>query len=313
MELLGSYGLLNTVAGAASQLFGASLILAFVRLSQPARKGHSVTLALLLCFSSFSYVIYILAYVGRDGIIYWLMTAFAVYFVFRSHVAAHLRMQIIQAGLFVAILLMIPLFAITKARFIDSDYGIMWSLLDYFGSQLNTFSDYSSIDRPLTYGASNFPMFTYMICKATLIQDCVKWEEVKYLVFDQYLAQGKEPWLFGTYVSDFVGDFGYIGTLILLSSFSSICYRVCNKNNGKKSINIGQLFLIIFLFLVPYWGVFYFRFSIANAFILINLIFIIFVALLQRPFFVSVKKVIRNDKSKFLTSQISSNQSKDKH
>ena len=40
--------------------------------------------------------------------------------------------------------------------------------------------------------------------------------------------------------------------------------------------------MVMFFFLVPYWGVFYFRFSIANGFIVVNLAFISFVWLLQK-------------------------------
>jgi hypothetical protein len=178
--------------------------------------------------------------------------------------------------------MMTPLLVITIARFINSDYGIWWSVLDYFGSQLNTFSDYSSIDRPVTLGASNFPMFKYALCKATFTHDCIKWEDLKPVVFEQYLAQGKEPWLFGTYVSDFVGDFGHLITLLIFSIFALICRVVCNSNDVVRPMTLPRLLLGLFLYLVPYWGVFYFRFSIVNGFIVVNILFVLFVFILQR-------------------------------
>ncbi len=35
-------------------------------------------------------------------------------------------------------------------------------------------------------------------------------------------------------------------------------------------MTVARMLLVMFLFLVPYWGVFYFRFSIINGFIVVN-------------------------------------------
>jgi hypothetical protein len=282
MEILGSYGLFNTLAGAASQLFGASLVMACVRLSQRKARDRNMLRALLLILASLSYVVYILAYVGRDGVVYWLMTALAVFLVFRMHMPAYLRRQVVIVGTAIGTVMMLPFIAITTARFVDSDYGTAWSILDYFGSQIHTFSDYSSIDRPLTLGIMNFPMFLGAACSLTVGVGCENWEELKPLIFDQYLAQGKEPWLFGTYVSDFVGDFGYLGTLALLSVFALVCHLACRTRSGRHPMTITRLLLVLLCFLVPYWGIFYFRFSIINGFIVVNLAFILGVSWLQR-------------------------------
>ena len=281
MEVLGSYGIFNTFAGAASQLFGASLVLACVRLSQHDKRGRNLLRAYLLIFASLSYVIYILAYVGRDGVVYWLMTALAVFIVFRGHMPAHLRRRIITLGTAMGALMLLPFIAITAARFVDTDYGSAWSILDYFGSQIKNFGDYSTLDRPLTFGIMNFPMFVGAACSVSGTVGCESWEDLKLIIFDQYLAQGVEPWLFGTYVSDFVGDFGYLGTLVLLSIFALVCRAAC-RTRERRPMTITRLLLVFFLFLVPYWGVFYFRFSIINGFIIVNLGFIGFVWLLQK-------------------------------
>ena len=47
-------------------------------------------------------------------------------------------------------------------------------------------------------------------------------------------------------------------------------------------MTLPRLLLILFLFLVPYWGVFFFRFSIVNGFIIVNLIFFLMVHAIQR-------------------------------
>lgn len=280
MELLGSYGLANTFAGAAAQLFGASLVFAGIRLAQSNGHRRSISRACLLVVASLSYVVYILAYVGRDGVVYWLMTALAVFLVFRGHISPRLRRKILVLGTAIGAVIMVPFIAITLARFVDSEYGSAWSILDYFGSQIHNFSDYSSIDRPMTYGMMNFPMFISAACSLVGI-DCESRDSLMEFVFAQYLDQNKQPWLFGTYVSDFVGDFGYLGALALITALALLTHALCRTRGGRRPLTLARLLLIMFLFLVPYWGVFYFRFSIVNGFIVVNLAFICFVWLVQ--------------------------------
>lgn len=234
----------------------------------------------VLIAASLSYVVYILAYVGRDGVVYWLMTALAVFMIFRSHIPGHLRQKIVSLGTTLGAVMLLPFLLITVARFADWDHGTAWSFLEYFGAQIHTFSDYSSIDRPVTLGTMNFSMFLTAGCSMMGLK-CDDWSVLKEFIFEQYLAQGKEPWLFGTYVSDFVGDFGFAGTLLALSLFALICHFVCDRRSGRHPLTLSRLLLIVFLFLVPYWGIFYFRFSIINGFIVVNLAFIFFVRLLQ--------------------------------
>jgi hypothetical protein len=281
IEVLGSYGLANTFAGLAAHLFGASLVFAGIRLAQPEGRGRSISRAILLILASLSYVVYILAYVGRDGVVYWLMTALAVFLVFRGHIVPRLRSKILVLGAAIGTLIMVPFIAITLARFVDSEYGSAWSILDYFGSQIQNFSDYSSIERPVTSGMATFPLFISAACSAVGFE-CESWESMKEFVFAQYLVQDKQPWLFGTYVSDFVGDFGYFGALGLVAALALLTHALCRTNGGRRPLTLARLLLIMFLFLVPYWGVFYFRFSIVNSFIVVNLAFICFVSVTQR-------------------------------
>lgn len=280
MELMGSFGLFNTFAGAASQLFAVSLVLACVRLAQPAGSGRSMARAGVLIAASLSYVVYIFAYVGRDGVVYWLMTALAIFLIFKAHIPDALRKKIIALGTTLGAVMLFPFLLITVARFADWDHGTAWSFLEYFGAQIHTFSDFSSIERPLTLGVMNFSMFIGAGCSVVGLE-CEDWNSLKDFVFDLYLAQGKEPWLFGTYVSDFVGDFGFVGALVALSLFALICHFVCNRRGGRQPLTLSRLLLIVFLFLVPYWGIFYFRFGIINGFIVVNLAFVLFVRLLQ--------------------------------
>jgi hypothetical protein len=284
LEVLGSYGLINTIAGMGSHLFAASLVMAFIRLCQPRGEGYSLPRAILLVLASLSYVIYILAYVGRDGAIYWLMTALLVFIIFRAQLPTGLRRRIVIVGASLGGLLLLPIVAITVARFASGESGLGGGLWDYFGIQINNFSDYSRIDRPVTYGAMSFPLFKGVFCSIMGSIRCETWDDIKPFIFDHYLAQGMQPWLFGTYVSDFVADFGYVGTAIVLTVFAPLCHRACVGRDSQGQMSLSRLLMIIFLFLTPYWGVFYFRFGIINPFLVVNILFIFLVWGIQLVF-----------------------------
>lgn len=270
---LGQYGILNTFASACAQLFVPTLTFGFIRLASEKLIWRAYTLFTV----SLSYVIYILAYVGRDGVVYWFMSFILLYYIFKPHLAKRLKKKIINLTIILLSVILVPFAYITSTRFSESTRGILTSLFEYFGLQIQNFGDYSSLDRPLTLGMQNFPIFYEWGCNI-LVLSCEKFINIKTETFQIYLDQNKEPWLFATFISDFIGDFGLSGTIFVVILFSLICYIVCtNKNLNMKNITVARLLLIIFLFEVPYWGVYYFRFSISNGYIVVNLFFIFFV------------------------------------
>lgn len=280
-EIFASYGIVNTIAGMGSHLFAFSMVMAFIRLSQPQGAGFNPLRATLLLIASLSYVIYILAYVGRDGSIYWLMTALLLYVVFRPQLRFRERRWIITAGSILGALVLLPIVIITIGRFAQGSGGLGEGFWEYFGAQIRNFSDYSSIYRPPTYGSMNFPIFWESLCPIFSESPCVDLDKIAPHIQAQYLAQGQPPWLFGTYVSDFVADFGFTGALLFLSGFALICHRACVGRNGAGQMTLARLLMVLFLFLTPYFGVFYFRFGIINSFLLINLLVITLVWVLQ--------------------------------
>jgi oligosaccharide repeat unit polymerase len=281
MERLAAYGLVNTFAGHASHLFTASLALAFLRLSATERAGRNLTRAVLLVCASLSWVVYVLAYAGRDGVIFWSMNAVALYFLFRLRMAPSDRARIVGIAPVVGAVLFVPIFIITVARSFMGDGGGFWSLFEYFGAQVQNFSDYSSLDRPQTNGLGTLPLFYAQACNLIGAQ-CETWSDIQGEVFEAYLSQGKEPWLFGTFVSDLVGDFGYVGTLIAVCLFAIVARSVCGYKRRGRSLSLSRLFTILLLFQIPFWGVFYFRFAIANGYLVVNAVLCLVVLLLER-------------------------------
>ncbi len=278
--LLGSYGVFNTLAGLVSHLFTASLVLAILRLGPSKKEGRDPIRAIVLLFSSLSYVIYILAYVGRDGIVFWGMNAAMVFLVFRHHLSIGDKGKLYGLFIFLMALLALPFVVITVSRFFDSDTNGFLSILEYFGSQISNFSDYFVIERPMTFGLQNFSLIYGIGCDF-VGATCPTFSDIKEVVFYEYLKQDKAPWLFATFVSDLAADFGYVGALFMVLVLSFISRKASSYKSEGKCLTLARLLLILFLFNIPYWGVFYFRLGISNAAIVANLFFIYFVALVH--------------------------------
>jgi hypothetical protein len=281
MAAMGELGLLNTVASAGAHLFVPSMVFALLRISPTEEQGRNVGRAVFLFLCSLSYVFYVLAYVGRDGVVYWSMMAALLIALFWPYFLRQDKVRVIRLGGLIFLVIFIPFANISVARFWDVDQGGISPFFEYFGAQLVNFSDYSSMDRPVTYGAMSLPLFYEKVC-LLVTTNCEPWSEIRLFVFEDYLLQGKAPWLFGTFLSDFAADFGFTGGFAILLFFAALCAPLCTRSRGKERLTASRFLMIIFLFQIPYWGVFYFRFSTINSYMVNNLAFIFVLASLQR-------------------------------
>lgn len=237
MAVLGSYGWMNTLAGVGAQLFVLSLVFSFVRMAPSGYGFRNIGRASILFITSLSYPIYIMAYVGRDGVIFWVMTVLILYIIFYPHLSGMDRARLRRLAYIICLILFVPFASITASRFFGEGQMGVGSLFQYFGGQIQNFSDYSSFGRPLTYGVSSFPMFSSAGC-SLLDLDCANWDEIKPAVFKDYLDAGIEPWLFGTFVNDFAGDFGLMGAFGVCAIFSLFVSRVCRGGNAGIRLSL---------------------------------------------------------------------------
>jgi hypothetical protein len=280
MAAMGEYGLLNTLASAGAHLFVPSMVFALLRISPTKEQGRNVGRAAVLFLCSLSYVFYVLAYVGRDGVVYWSMMAALLIALFWPYFLGRDRVRVIRLVGLLLLVILIPFANISISRFLDVDQGGMSPFFEYFGAQIANFSDYSSMDRPVTHGAISFPLFYEKVC-LLVATNCEPWVEIRPSVFEEYLMQGKAPWLFGTFLSDFAADFGFGGSVAILLFFAVLCAVLCARFRRGERLTISRFLMIVFLFQIPYWGVFYFRFATINAYLVNNLAFILVLASLQ--------------------------------
>jgi len=235
----------------------------------PINGKRNVYKASLMLISSLSFVVYVLAYAGRDGVVYWLMSYVFCFLLFRNFLAIHDLKRIKQFFVLVFAILMIPFSLISVSRFSEMTGGTLFWIINYAGQQLRNFSNHYQIEAPLQYGKHSVPII-YDFLKVVGFDTSTKVDTD--IFFSYFLIEGVEPWVFTTFIGNFMYDFGKIFTLLILC-IMSLATRNLLKNVSRTGVfEFSNLLLFILLYQVVYWGVFYFRLYVANYYILFVII-----------------------------------------
>jgi oligosaccharide repeat unit polymerase len=286
--VIGAFGIINSIFSLIANLFLLSILFSFINFAQGPKYRIR---AYLLLISSLSYVVYISAYVGRDGTVYWLMTFLFLFLLMKDFLNNTVKKQIIKLSFLITLIILIPFIIISIARFGSSNFGTIWYLVIYMGQQINNFNDAYQVHAPINYGRSVFPVFLDWIEKIGIyVPNSSSYLDTK----SYYLNMNVLPWLFKTYLGDLLDNFGRIGTIVFLIISSFVSKIILRKVNRTGSFSISNLILFILLYQIVLWGVFYFRQSTANYYLLaMILLFIIFKINFNKYNIVKVKK---NDK-----------------
>lgn len=272
-EILGGFGIVNSIFSLISNMFIIAIVYSFMNMI-PRNGKRNVIRAYLFLFSSFSYVIYILAYVGRDGVVYWIMSFVFCFLLFKDFLSKNDLRRLKRVFIYSLPAIVIMFMMISISRFSESNEGVAYNILHYTGQQIKTFNDRYTIDVPIQYGRGSFPVFIDFIEKVGFT---VKATPEKLEIFKYYLDYGVEPWKFSTFIGSFISNFGKIGTLIFLCVMSLLTRKIIKKTRKTRIFEFSNLLLFILLYQVVYWGVFYFRMYSANYYMLfIILLFILY-------------------------------------
>lgn len=229
-------GLLNTIASTAASFYNIALILSFVYLS----KGHRKILAGLLFVSSFSYVLNVFAYAGRDGVVFWVFSFFVTYLYFKDYLSGKIKKQIkkifailcaVGVGLFLAI---------SRDRFEDS---MMESFVSYYGQPYINFCFYCQDGFYYTPGL-DFPLFRELLGLPETPRDL--WQ-----------VGNSSSWTWGTLFRTFIENLGVVGAIILGLVVSVLVNKIIRR--GNKFDRLSSLFVLFMYLQVLMQGVFYFR------------------------------------------------------
>ncbi len=226
----------NTIASVSASLYTIALILFFIYRA----KGTNKKMSILLLASSFSYVFNVFAYVGRDGVVFWIFSFIGTYWLFRNYISSKDK-KTIRKYFNIFLIIAIPLFmAITFDRFSDNPLA---GIISYMGQSFPNFTLAYHADYPVS-GGNSFPLFK---------------EILGLPMTESYSGEfgGTVTWVFGTFLKSFLLNFDIIGTIILGLGMGLILKLTFRKNSSVFYFH--QLFIYFLYFQIFSQGVFYFR------------------------------------------------------
>jgi len=115
LEQMSRYGIINTFFSLVGNCFIFCQIAGLIELTSSTRKRTVLGYSLIL--SSLSYYVYILAFVGRDGFVYWTMSAIFSFLLVRHFLPKFERIRVILLFVIIEIIILIPFLEITNSRF----------------------------------------------------------------------------------------------------------------------------------------------------------------------------------------------------
>lgn len=262
-------GISNTIASVASSMYPFAIMLFYIYYI----KGKHPIKCLLLFISSSSNIFHVLTFVGRDGVVFWMLSFLSMHFFFRDYLNIYQRKTVRRVFIVAAIVALLPFIAISISRFssYSAENGTIKSILSYLGQMIPNYLLYFDIRMDhYNYGVS-FPLFWEITGQQQ--PTSVRW-----------MDGGTESNVFGTFLKSFNINFGVLGTLIVALIAGFLFLRVFNKR--KETFYFHQYFLYILYFKILSEGVFYFRDYTrgGNLFILICFLLFVVFSVIERYF-----------------------------
>ena len=234
-------GLLNTIASTSSSMYVFALLLFFIYLILGASKWRII----LLFISSLSNVVHVLAYVGRDGVVFWIFAFLYLYLFFSPFLRKESKTKIKKIAIISGGILLVPFMLISIGRFQDNT-GTLNSIVNYFGQPFIHGTLYFGLDNPPLDPGHSFPLF-YEFTGRHMPEGTGMWEE-----------GGTMSWVFGTFLKSLNESLGgFWGLLIFCLASATVFVSTFGKRISR--ISFSKLFIYILYFEVYSQGVFYFR------------------------------------------------------
>jgi len=300
MLKLSEYGLINTYFSLVANFFIFNLVFGFLELSL--NKKKNTIFGYFLVITSLSYYFYILAYVGRDGYVFWVMSTLFVFLFMRKFLSVKKQIEVTTLLVILYMILIIPFVQISDARFgsgqhssasqeeenavkggeeavltelRDGDNRLFYLIenaLSYTGQQVINFNTLYEINPPSRRGGENFPKIVMLLERAGLkISPIYNREEL----YDHFFEVGAVPWVFSTIIGSFVSDFGKYGAVLAVLIICLVNYFILYRYYKAEMLYVSDIMMFIISYQTVYWGIFYFRLYSANLYLICSIILVL--------------------------------------
>lgn len=239
----------NTIAGTAATFYSVQQLLFFIYIIREHRRSYVKWFNWLILLSSFSYPVFVLAYMGRDGVVFWIITFISMLLLFKNFIHEDLAMKIKKAALYIMLPFALVLVFITVGRFVvsgpEGGHGLLYSIFNYFGQGPVNFAEIYYTDiRAMGFGKNVLPLF---------FGD--QQVDLRYQL-NQY---GLVPWVFKTFVYNIYSDFGSFYTLLIGLGMALLYKFTFVEDRVKRTFSFQFVLLYTLFFTIYSQGLFYFR------------------------------------------------------
>ncbi|MDX1533036.1 MAG: O-antigen polymerase [Nitrosopumilaceae archaeon] len=262
----------STIAVGFASFYSTMHFLAFLVLRLRIFGKNTNRVSMLMFFSTFGYVTNVLAYAGRDGVIYWIMSIIFNYLLVKSLFGYSLPRKLKMLFICALLVLVIPFIAITVSRFGNESFFYVFY---YLSQQLPLFNDYFILDAPLYSGSRNFSEILNLFSQGEFNYE----RQFHYI----YINNGIMPWGFATLIGSFYMDFGSFGTLPFCGLIGTSVLILLKRNIGLGAlISFDFLFLYILHAQILFMGIFYFRYALSNNYLMVHILLYVVFFLLRK-------------------------------
>ncbi|MCD9464115.1 hypothetical protein CJF25_14165 [Photobacterium phosphoreum] len=233
-------GFINTFSGTVATFYTLPLFLFYFYLSIGKIK-------ITLFFASLSYPIFVLAYMGRDGALFWFFSNASLLLLFYRFINYKTLRVVKRILFFFSIIFLVVFLFVTFNRFGSIDDSLI-SIFSYLGQPILNLIKLFDLNIVHSNGNNSFNLFFHFFNSIDYKQQYL------YSLYDNI----ELSWTFGTILKNLYVDFGfYISLCILMVVFVIISFYRFKVNRGKVGI-IG-LFVFFCYSQIILQGVFYFR------------------------------------------------------
>lgn len=127
----------RTIACSSSYFYCYNILLFFYSL---AFRQDKKCLLILLVISSTSRIFHAFSYMGRDGLLFWILSFLFSFFVFKPYLNKKAKRLIRKVFYIFGTFAIALIGAISFSRFGESDEGLFWSLVSYLGQPIDNFA-----------------------------------------------------------------------------------------------------------------------------------------------------------------------------
>ena len=230
------------IAGA--QFYVIALYMFFVSLA----KGWKKIITILLLVGSFSFPLYCLSRMGRDGVVFWAINTLLLFNMFKKTINEETRKKLSIGISVFSIIVLVFLLVISTVRF-SSSYFIEGTV-GYIGQSVPNFS--ILFGSPVDYSLTMFPgLYSMLGIRFT--------NYANLLVKNGYYDLTNS---FSSFVPNLFLSYGYVGAVAVSLVVMFLIIKI-RQITYLKGSNYGMMIMLVIM-QVPMNGVFYYRQGIGN-------------------------------------------------